>query len=184
MFQNIRQKAPLGLIYAFGSGFINIIIYTFFPKILFHHPKIHFTHLIAISVWGGALFQYPIRLLTRYLARSTILRLINIVVMAIIPLSAFFFNSLWLIGCLAVLGGCLFSIYPMVIGYTCHQFKKEDYFNIIQTLLLTYGIGGILAPFVLILLSHIMNNFLATFGTVFMMNMVLFVLSFIVKRSS
>jgi len=174
MFKDILSKAPLGLIYCFGSGFMNVTVYTFFPKILFYHPSIHFTHLIAVSVFGGALFQYPLGLLAQYCKRRTILFVLNIIIACIIPMCILFFKTFWLVLLLAILGGCLFAIYPMIVTYTCNRFEKEDYFNILQTLLLTYGMGSIIAPFILTLVFfNLFTNNVAVFGVIFMMNALL-----------
>ncbi|USO02772.1 MAG: MFS transporter [Alphaproteobacteria bacterium] len=176
MFKDILQNAPLSLFYCFGAGFMNTVVYVFFPKVLFYQPLIHFTHLMAVSILGGALFQYPLRHLSRHFEKRTILFGINIFIACLIPLCVLFFKTLWLMLFLVMLGACLLAIYPTVVTYTCSRFEKAECFNIMQTLLLTYGIGSVIAPFIVtgVFMNLFMNN-IAVFGAIFVMNALLLV---------
>lgn len=147
MFKEIFLKAPIGFVQCFASGIMNTIIYVLFPKIMFHHPRVHFTYLLSIVIFGGALSQYPVGWLSDRYKRYDVLLWLNLIIACIIPLCVVFFTSLWLVPLLFVLGGCLLGIYPLTITATCDEFGKKEYFSIVQTLLLIYGLGCIVGPF-------------------------------------
>lgn len=183
MIKEAYETAPIGFVQCMGSGVMNIIIYVFFPKIMYYHPYIHFTYLISATILGGVIFQYPIGLLSDYYSRRVVIMSLNMAVICLIPLCVIFFNTIALFFLLLVLGGCILVIYPLSISHTCDFFPKQSYFSIVQTLLLVYGIGSIIGPFIVTsIFFNMFSDMTAVFAALMVTSSVLLVHGLTHKR--
>ena len=181
IFGDCLQKAPVYFIQCFASGVMNTIIYVFFPKVMFHHPYIHFTYLLSIVILGGALFQYPVGILSDRYKHFNVLLSLNIMMAILLAMSLIFFNTYWILPLLFLLGGCLLGIYPLTITATCRLIKND--FSVVQTLLLVYGLGCILGPFICIwMFMPFFREMDAVWVCLFAVNFVTMILSFFLRR--
>ena len=144
---------------------------------MLHHPNIHFTYLISSTILGGVLFQYPIGLLSDRYKKLDLLIGLNVVIAVILPLCVIFFHTIGLVPLLMILGGCLFSIYPLTITLACERFERKDYFNIVQTLLLIYSFGCIASPIIVtqLFLNIFTNLMFGIFAAIFIINAILLI---------
>lgn len=159
------KKAPVGVVSCLASGMLNTIVYVLFPKLMYESKiiQIDFTHLIAAPIFGAMIFQYPVGWLSDIIDRRKIIIILHILSICIIPLCIISFNSVFLVAFLFLLGGLMFSIYPISITHTCDLFRHDEYLLIIQTLLLVYGVGCIIGPNFAIIFTHFFSDLYGVF---------------------
>lgn len=69
-----------------------------------------------------------------------------VMMVAMVCIVLFAHQMIWLGTALFTFGCMFYSIYPIAMAYTCDGFPKEQYFGVIQTLLILYGVGSIIGP--------------------------------------
>jgi len=113
--------------------------------------------LLALPILGAICFQYPLGRLSDFVDRRKLLTGLHLVMTVSMLTIIFFTQQLFILRISLFVFGCVFySIYPIAMTYTCDGFKKEEYFEVVQTLLILYGIGSIIGP---ILASYCMEWF-------------------------
>lgn len=148
MFRIIK-RAPVGAWNTLMSGLIISTSSVLVPVFLyrFGFAKESLAWLLAVPILGAICFQYPLGRVSDFMDRRKLmiyLHLVMIAAMAAILLFAH--QTLWLGIALFAFGCMFYSIYPIAMAYTCDGFPKEQYFGVIQTLLILYGIGSVIGP--------------------------------------
>jgi MFS family permease len=158
MFRIIK-RAPVGAWNTLMSGLIistsNVLLPVFLYR--FGFAKEALGWLLAVPILGAICFQYPLGRVSDFVDRRKLMIGLHLVmVIAMVCIVLFTDQMLWLGVALFVFGCMFYSIYPIAMAYTCDSFPKEQYFGVIQTLLILYGAGSIIGP---ILAAYCMQLF-------------------------
>ena len=155
----IVKLAPVGSWHTMMSGLFistsNVLLPVFLYRIGF--AKEDLALFLAAPILGATCFQYPLGRISDFVDRRKLMIGLHFVMVAAMAGILVFGKQEILLGGALFLFGCMFySIYPIAMAYTCDEFPKQEYFGVIQTLLILYGIGSIIGP---ILASYCMNWF-------------------------
>ncbi len=144
---SLVKISPFGSAGCFISGLILSGLFSFFP--LFALEKnISSSFLMAITIGGGTLLQWPIGKLSDYLERRK--TLLGVVLVALsLSFTIFFLHSRLSFGILTLsflLGGFLFTLYPLSITQVCDHLDPEHLTRVTALLLVIYGFGSVFGP--------------------------------------
>lgn len=146
---NVIKKAPVGSWNTLMSGLIISTSHVLLPVFLyrFGFTKEALAWLLAVPILGAICFQYPLGRMSDFVDRRKLMISLHIIMMiAMASIVLFAHQMLWLGVALFTFGCMFYSIYPIAMAYTCDNFPKEQYFGVIQTLLILYGVGSIIGP--------------------------------------
>ncbi len=159
----------------FFAGMILSATYGLFPILCseIYNDTSKTSALMFCFIMGGMLLQYPVGKLSDRIDRR--LTVIIICFLAIICSIFMMYNiksyylSLLLI---TLFGGFATTIYPVCISYACDALDTKNIVAGIQGLLLSYGIGSTIGPFIAPLFMHNLNEtniyiyFIVIFGLI------------------
>lgn len=141
---------PIGMIGCFISGYSIASFQSLLPITLgqVDFTIFQITVVVSILLSGNLVFQYPVGYLSDYYNRFYVILLLCIIgiigcVMAIFAhkdYSFFHFISVFIVG------GVVFSLYPISISVTCDQVSSDDITKMLQGVLLVYALGSVLGP--------------------------------------
>lgn len=147
---SVLRDAPLGVMGCFTSGLVNSSFYAMGP--VFCKQVGMDVHQVggfmAATIFGGLLFQWPVGNLSDRLDRSIMLPALSAAV-ALGALLIFLAGEMpypLLLLTMAVLGGCIFTTYPVAVSRTHDMIKSGDMVSVSSVLLLSYGIGASIGP--------------------------------------
>lgn len=149
--KSMLTKCASGLFGSLFGGLILGSLYGLFPVFLKTHLESNaaVANNMAILIFGGMLLQYPIGKLSDLIERRIVLLGICLASIALIMLMMTSLeNHMLFIGLTLLLGGCVFTIYPVSISYACDSLESHDIVSGTQTLLLAYSIGAMVGPLV------------------------------------
>lgn len=145
----IMKRAPIGAWNTLMSGLIISTSQVLLPVFLyrFGFGKEALAWLLAVPFLGAICFQYPLGRASDFVDRRKLMIGLHIVMMISMACIVLFAQQILWLGIALFAFGCMFySIYPIAMAYTCDNFPKEQYFGVIQTLLILYGVGSIIGP--------------------------------------
>lgn len=143
------KKATAGLFGSFSSGLILGSVYVLLP--IYLHAKLSdptdVAMYMATIILGGMALQFPVGRISDFIDRRTVLTLISaaavILSLAMIATIHFVYLSLLTV---FILGGLIFTIYPLSITYSCDSLDSEDIVAGVQGLLFAYSVGATIGP--------------------------------------
>lgn len=140
---------PTGVMGSFGSGLAVAAVYSLMPLYLqrIGHDVDRVGQLMAVMVLGAMLLQYPVGRWSDRHDRQLVLILLGALCMLIsagivwLPLSG------WgLAGLLFLLGGGVFSLYPVALGHAADRAPAGALVRMSQGLLLINAVGSTISP--------------------------------------
>ncbi|MBN8413190.1 MFS transporter [Halomonas denitrificans] len=140
---------PTGVVGAFGSGMLAAAVYSLLPLYLQRNGfgVADVGQLMAATVLGAMLLQYPVGRWSDRHDRQTVLILIGIFCLAIsltvllVPLPSWGLAAL-----LFLLGGGVFSLYPVSVGHSADRAPAGALVPMSQGLLLISALGSSVSP--------------------------------------
>ncbi|MGM0701394.1 MAG: MFS transporter [Pseudomonadota bacterium] len=140
---------PTGVMGSFGSGLAVAAVYSLLPLYL---QRVGFTvdrvgQMMAVVVLGALLLQYPVGRWSDRHDRQMVLILIGGFCTAISAAVLLLPMTPWLLaGLLFLLGGGVFSLYPVAVGHAADRAPAGALVRMSQGLLLINAIGSALSP--------------------------------------
>jgi MFS family permease len=150
---NLFKISKIGVIGCIISGFMISSMQSLLPLILtqqqFSTAEISIT--LAALIFGNFCFQYPVGYISDKYDRRNVLQAICLIGMIAYLCAILFYTqfSIFYLLCIFIIGGSIFSLYPIAISFTCDQIEQKDIMKAIQGLLLVYGIGSVFGPLVI-----------------------------------
>ena len=144
----IFKVSLLGSLGCLLSGLILSAMYSFTPNFAQEY-NIPVSYIMSISIAGGFILQWPIGKLSDAFDRRKILTLIAL--LSIFPSLAIMFfsgNEHLVIACSFILGGLIFTIYPLGIAQVCDHIEEKNINSAIGLSSLIYGVGAIIGPLI------------------------------------
>jgi MFS family permease len=142
--------SPSGVTTCFVSGLILGSIYGLYPIFIQHsgYPISEISTIMALTIFGGMVFQYPLGKLSDVISRRYVIALLSfITTLLCIGLLLFSRTNLFVAALMSfILGGAIFCLYPIGISHACDRIDNNQIVSATQTLLLAYGIGATLGP--------------------------------------
>lgn len=142
--------SPFGLLGVIISGILLAAIYGLVPvyakEIGLTVPEIG--NLMALLIFGGLSFQWPLGKLASNGNRRQVLITISLLTAIIgctIALSGHV-SSIWLFGLIFLFGGFSFTIYPLSMAHACEKVEDSQIVSATGGFVLSYGIGAIAGP--------------------------------------
>lgn len=157
---NIRtlyRISGTGVLGCLGAGLILGAIYGLLPLVIIDMFKAqhYVAPLMALTIFGGMLLQYPLGKLSDLIERRKVLMGVTISLGLLSAFMALTFHNIT-ISTITVffLGGVTFTIYPMSIAQACDNLQQEDIISGTQGLLLAYSVGAAAGPIIAPLFIH------------------------------
>lgn len=150
-FKKLYKASGSGIIGSLCSGLILGAVYGLLP--LYFSVKTNAIHqvtwLMALTIIGGMLLQYPIGRLSDVIPRRKILAAISLM-MAVLSIAVILlFEHSWVAPiALFFFGGAAFTIYPVSVSTAVDHLKTKDIISGTQGLLLANSIGSAIGPLV------------------------------------
>ena len=146
----LLKKIPLGFLGNLTSGLLLGAFYALAPVFAKHSgfSLLQISTIMAVTIFGGMVLQWPIGKLSDIFPRRHIIILICIctfifsVLLCIYHLHSFII----LLQLLFILGGFIFTLYPISITYCCDFYDESGLTSISAAALLFYGLGCIIGP--------------------------------------
>ena len=176
---DLVKKAPLGFMGNLFSGLMLGAFYGMAPIYAKHtgYSLIQISSIMAITILGGMTLQWPIGKLSDIFPRRHIIILICICSLIFSILLVVYHHDSFVIHLqlLFLLGGFIFTLYPISITYCCDFYPPNGVTSISAAALLFYGLGCIIgpviaslfmliAPYALFIYFAILNFLLAAFA--------------------
>lgn len=144
--RSLYKQSRFGFSGCLLSGVILSSIYSFAP--LFAGANaLSVSGVVSSCIFGGVCLQWPLGKLSDLLDRRRILfgvtvatALQAILIIVTVP------HGFWVYVCLYILGGLVFTLYPLSITEVCDRLQPNDLTKATGMLLLTYGIGAVIGP--------------------------------------
>ena len=149
-FRALYKAAASGVIGCFAGGMVLGSVYGLLP--LWAQEKmvgtVNISWVMALTITGGMLLQYPIGRLSDLTDRRIVLTGLSAFLSIVALVSMIFaYRHLWLAGTFVFLfGGVAFAIYPVSISHACDHLESKDIVAGTQALVLAYSIGAMIGP--------------------------------------
>lgn len=145
-FKRLVQASPFGVAGCLIGGVIQGSVYASIPSFAIGYDY-DASKLLAISIIGGAILQWPIGKLSDIFDRRQVLLGVSLAIMIPCVLMFFSYQNEWAVKSLCFLiGGLSFALYPLGISQTCDKLKPGEITGATALLLVSYGIGSVLSP--------------------------------------
>lgn len=160
---HLFRISPLGVAGCFLSGLNSSAFWAIGPLFAEHNglSKLGIAMFMSTTIIGGIVLQFPIGLWSDRTDRRRAIMLVGFT-MAAAALAALFSpagTSPWLTACLFVMGGMMFSIYPLSIALVNDHHEIGDRLTLSTSLLLVHGIGAAFGPISAGLLMHAFGHY-------------------------
>ncbi|MCH9617403.1 MAG: putative MFS-type transporter YcaD [Chlamydiia bacterium] len=146
------KKIPLGFLGNFTSGLILGAFYALGPVYAKNsgYSLIQISMVMAVTIFGGMGLQWPIGKLSDIFPRRYIIILVCAFICSISLLLVFFHESSYNMHLLLlfILGGFVFTLYPISITYCCDFFSSSGLTSVTAAALLIFGSGCIIGPII------------------------------------
>ncbi|MGM0693374.1 MAG: MFS transporter [Pseudomonadota bacterium] len=140
---------PTGVMGSFGSGLAVAAVYSLLPLYLQRTglPVDRIGQMMAVVVLGAMLLQYPVGRWSDRHDRQLVLILIGAFCTLISAAVLWLPMNTWILaGLLFLLGGGVFSLYPVAVGHAADRAPAGALVRMSQGLLLINAIGSALSP--------------------------------------
>lgn len=142
----LLKLAPFGVAGCLIGGVIQGGVYAFIPSFALatgHSAP----NLMAITILGGGIMQWPIGKLSDLLDRRRVLYGVSLATIIPCILMFYFYQYEWAVQVLCfALGGFSFALYPLGISQTCDRLQAKDITSATAVLLVAYGVGSVIGP--------------------------------------
>lgn len=145
---NFLIISPLGTIGAILSGMMLGSFYTFGPNFAQAY-NFSIAYLMSITIAGGFLLQYPIGHLSDLFDRRRVVLFVGL--MALLMSAAVIIvvkNILLVLAFSFVLGGFIFTIYPLSIAQVVDRTHSGAITTVAGVMLFAYSIGAVIGPLI------------------------------------
>ncbi|WP_263081473.1 MFS transporter [Endozoicomonas sp. Mp262] len=133
--------------------------------------------LMAVTMAGGMLLQYPVGHFSDFVDRRKVLVAISAAGSLCCLMYMLLDGAGWLAtGLLFLIGGTTFALYPIAISHGCDHMKPTDIVAGTQGLLLSYSLGSCIGPVVAGFFMHYLNGGLMLYFVLVMGLLTLFFL--------
>ncbi len=147
----LLQISPTGVMGCFCSGLVLGTIYGLLPLSIkeMGMSKQDIANIMAITIFGGMLLQFPVGYLSDRIERHRVLVFIAIA----LTISSFIiliepkFKYLFMVSAF-LMGGFAFTLYPISISHACDKLENKDILAATAGLLLAYSVGATIGPIV------------------------------------
>ena len=140
---------PASVVGCFGSGIAIAAVYTLLPLYL-QQIQLSATavgHMLAITILGAMLLQYPVGRWSDHRDRRTVLLILSALLAVLSLVFVLLQPSGLMMGALLfLLGGVIFTIYPVSISLAADRTSAETLVPMIQSLLLINSVGSAASP--------------------------------------
>ena len=143
------KLAPTGVVGCFGSGLVIAAVYALLPLYLQRsgYSSVQVGRLMACTILGAMLLQYPVGRWSDHQDRRTVLVVLGAaLLLTSLCLVALPFTYATLVWPLFVLGGIVFTIYPVSVSLAADRASSAKLIPMIQGLLLINSAGSALSP--------------------------------------
>lgn len=147
--RKLYQISSLGFMGSFISGLLSSSFWAMGPLFarLSDLNEFGIALFMSATIFGGALLQWPIGYWSDTTDRRMTIVLVCIISAIVSLLAILLTESLyWLMVCMFLFGGMLFSIYPISVAHVNDHPDATDRVTISINLLLVYGIGAAIGP--------------------------------------
>jgi MFS family permease len=153
------KKIPLGFLGNFTAGLILGAFYSLGPVYAKNsgYSLMQISMVMAVTILGGMSLQWPIGKLSDVFPRRNIIIMICFFICTLSLLLVFLHESSYAVHLLLlfILGGFVFTLYPISITYCCDFFSSSGLTSVTAAALLIFGcgciIGPIMAPFFMLI---------------------------------
>lgn len=146
----LLKKIPLGFLGNLTSGLLLGAFYALGPVYAKHsgHSLLQIATIMAVTIFGGMTLQWPLGKLSDIFPRRHIIILICILTCVFSILLTIYHKHSFIVQLqlLFLLGGFLFTLYPISITYCCDFYDETGLTSISAAALLYYGLGCIIGP--------------------------------------
>lgn len=149
----LYKSSPVGMLGSMSSGLTNGSFWTLAPVFsVAYSDDISLTaNFMTAVVFGGAIGQWPLGWLSDRIDRRIVLSGISmagVIVAAILWLMASELSTASIIALAAVWGAVAFPVYSISVAHANDRAEPGSFVMVSAGLLLMYGIGAIIGPFV------------------------------------
>lgn len=147
-FIKLYRLTPSGVIGCFCGGIVLGALYTLLPIYLIDKSSdLSVGVMLGLTIAGGMLMQYPAGHLSDYIDRRLVLSGVCILG-TLAALAVYLFQPALLILTLLLflIGGTMFTLYPLAISHACDHMEPQDIVAGTQGLLLAYSAGSCIGP--------------------------------------
>ncbi|MCH9811804.1 MFS transporter [bacterium] len=148
----LMKKIPLGFLGNFTSGLILSAFFSLMPVFGRHegYSLLQIATIMSVTIFGGMLLQWPIGKLSDTVPRRVVIILDCLLIFLFSILLCIYYKHSYfvLLQLLFLLGGCLFTLYPISITYCCDFYDASGLTCISAAALLYYGVGCIIGPII------------------------------------
>ena len=153
------RQSPTGVIAVLGTGLLMGAILSLFPlylqQIMGSHRVETVGRIMFATIIGGMVLQYPIGRWSDTSDRLQLLMRLSATLGALtllVPLAGH--HEAALVLCLFLLGGGIFSLYPVSISHSSDSIPPAQLVGMTQSLLLLNAVGSVLSPALFLPLMH------------------------------
>ena len=155
--------APFGVSACLVSGLVMSVVYSFAASFGMAQ-NLTPAYFVGVIIMGGALLQWPIgRLSDRYDRRHVLMVIIGASLLPSLILFSVTELSWVLYPTAFIFGGFIFSLYPLGVALVCDCLEARDILPATGVLLFVWGIGSILGPLLLPILTDVSSSLLFLF---------------------
>ncbi len=167
--KGLSSISRVGLAACFFAGLVVAPAYGLLP-VHFQYMGLSATQvgqIMSALLLGALFFQWPIGLLSDRFPRVFILfALASVIVFVSLILLGAALAFFWLLAVIFLLGGAVFSIYPIAVAITCDGLAPKDMVAAASSLLFTYSIGALIGPIIAPLFMNLEDGFFLYLGAV------------------
>jgi MFS family permease len=148
-FREVYARAKAGMAGTFVSGLLMGAMFGLGPIFFsdYFKAKSEVAFFMFSLIFGGMLLQYPVGKWSDKSDKHGVLRILSVLSLSVIGLTYYLGDHYWFLwGLTGLLGGFVFSIYPVGISTVCDNVEKKDIVNATESLLVVYSLGAMLGP--------------------------------------
>jgi len=152
-FIKFYKISPTGIIGCVISGVLLASVYSLLPVYLkeSNYNTGEIATMMAISITGGVVLQYPFGIISDKIDRRLVLILLSIlgVFISLVMVGMTYFDlkgDILIASLMFVFGGITFSLYPISLNHTCDYVDNSYIVEATQGMMLAYGAGSVIGP--------------------------------------
>lgn len=141
------RLSPFGFLACLLSGMLLSCVYGFIPAFAVER-NLSIATTMSVIIFGGMLLQWPFGKISDVFDRRKILLILAASLFIPSYLIFMSIDPYWIIPLVFLLGGILFTLYPLAISQVCDRVGHEDLTGVTGLLLIVYGVGSTVGPLV------------------------------------
>lgn len=184
-FKNLYKLSPTGVMGCLISGMLIGPLYGLLPIVVAKFSTIKSISFgMASTIFGGMVWQYPLGYLSDHIDRRLVL-IIATGISLIVSLLLIFLNTnetLWFL-LLFILGGTVFTIYPLAMSHATDVLDSKVMISAVQGLILYNSVGMVAGPLLAAVSMYYLKPVLGFFGYIVVISIILMLFFLWRKRS-